>query len=479
MLPRLIKRYPELALIPLISLTQWIWSHSGTFWRSGHAGLLGDGWVLHTIACNYLDHGEFSYIGPKATLMQLPGYPFMIAQIYQWFGRDPRWIYGLQILLTCGLTPLLVFHLRPWLKSWRWLFAFLWIFDIHHLIYTTCLTTEFLIYCLWMISWVCLTKGINQNRWGLYSGGIFALGVAAWIKPLSLYILIFFGAALCLSLLKQWKKMLIAIVLALGIYALCLGPLIYRNYLISGECPRYSTISSFNFWYFNIPYFYNMKGEGSVQKIREQQVERMRDHLNHHGHQIAPIPPHIAHDRHAHIQALGINELEYAKIADELSKEFLAQNFWEYLRFHIQHGLQVFTVSNLSWLKLVYQSYEAHSFGFSPTSWWGILKAGNLQSWLLFCRILEVCSTLFFCCLAGVGGLILLIQKRFTLLHGLAWAAILYMPLVCGVNVWGRFRFLIMPMLIFLAVDGIKVLYELFLKWQRSDKNSATTIISK
>ena len=448
--------------MPLIALAQILWSGSGTFWRSAHAGLLGDGWVLHTIACNYLDHGVFSYIGTQPTLMQLPGYPFILAEVYRGLGRDPRWIYALQILITCLFTPFFIFHLRPYLGKWRWLFALVWIFDVHHLLYTTCLTTEFMIGLLWMGAWLWTAQGLRTGRWSPYSLGMVCLGAAAWIKPLSLYVVIFFWAAVALSLWGQWKRLLTALALGVGIYALCLAPLLVRNFQICGEFPRYTTISSFNFWYFNIPYYYNIKGEGSVEIIRERQVELMRQYLLSQGKNIEPIPPQIARDRQGHIQALGLDELEYSKIADELSSQFMQTHFFDYLKVHLRHGLQVFTVSNLDWLKLIYQSYDAHSFGFSFGGWKTILMQGDLTSWLLLCRILEVFCTLSFCALALVGTVVIVIKGRFTVFHGLAWAMVAYIPLVCGVNVWGRFRFLIMPMLIFLAIDGIKNVWEVY-----------------
>ena len=461
--------YPkELWLVPVVVFTQLLWSFQGVFWRGPISCLLGDAFVLHMMSINYLDHGAFLYREQVPTLFQLPGYPFLIATLYDTFGRDARWLLGLQVALTSMLTPLLVIALRPHLGPWRWLFATCWILDIHHLLYTTIMTTEFSICWLWVGAWVGYSKAHGPKKfWGLVVGTL-CLGCAAWIKPMSLYVL---GFALPFWWIAHWKislgQKIMGSLLALLIYGLTLTPLLLRNQAITGEFPRYCTISSFNIWYFNIPY-YLVKAEGiSVQRAREKQVELMRQHLNEQGANIPPIPASVAHDRSAHMVALGLNEMEYAHTADELAPEFFKQHGISYLVEHVWHGLKLFTVSNLSWLKLVFHSYDAHSFGWNPKEWVSIMGAWNISSWFLFCRLWELLTVGCFCALGLLGVLLRAWRKDIQSVHWMAMAFICYVPLVSGINVWGRFRFLIMPMLIFMAVDGLRLLW---FKWKPEPK---------
>jgi hypothetical protein len=147
-------------------------------------------------------------------------------------------------------------------------------------------------------------------------------------------------------------------------------------------------------------------------------------------------------------------------LADELAPSFFKQHGLSYVIDHISHGLNLFTVSNLSWLKLVFFSYDAHSFGWNPKEWLSILERWDKSSWFLFCRLWEILSVGIFCALGIIGVIIRIYRKNLMAIHWMAFAFILYVPLISGINVWGRFRFLIMPMLIFMAVDGLKLCYQ-------------------
>ena len=77
------KKIPaEISLIPIMAALHWLWYFQGTFWRSPHACWLGDGFILHTLAKNLLEHGQLLYAESTLTLTQLPAYPALIATIY-------------------------------------------------------------------------------------------------------------------------------------------------------------------------------------------------------------------------------------------------------------------------------------------------------------------------------------------------------------------------------------------------------------
>lgn len=385
----------------------WLWFFQGSFWRSPHASWLGDGFILHTMAQNLLEHGELLYNDPTPTLTQLPAYPILIATIYALGEGDTRWVLQFQMLFTCLSTPLFVYLLRPWLGRWRWLWAGFWILDLHQLLYTGCLTTEFWVCHCWMFAWILGSRSLSQQDLSRFLGAVFLLCVAAWFKPLSLYLPIFFFTSVALSSLTFSHRKLTFkknmpfgrtstwLILGVSLYSLSLCPLLIRNHQLTGQW-RYTTISSFNLWYFNIPYYLSLTGKTDLYSARGQQVDLMRIELNKNGAQLPPIPTDVANDRHAHRKALGIGEYHYAELADKLSATFFKQHFWGYLWQHLRHSLNIFTVSNLSWLKLVHQSFEPHSFSWSPAHWWSIIKKGNIKSWLLCCRLIEVSTVIMF-----------------------------------------------------------------------------------
>jgi uncharacterized membrane protein len=74
---------------------------------------------------------------------------------------------------------------------------------------------------------------------------------------------------------------------------------------------------------------------------------------------------------------------------------------------------------------------------------------------MLFCRLVEVFSVGFYLIAALFALGHFSIKKNMPAWVSLGLSFIVYVPLVCGVNVWGRFRYLFMPMLIAFAVIGI------------------------
>lgn len=72
--------------------------------------------------------------------------------------------------------------------------------------------------------------------------------------------------------------------------------------------------------------------------------------------------------------------------------------------------------------------------------------------------------------LACLGLAFMLLKKNLdvTTICGLSF--VLYVALVSGVNVWGRFRYLFMPMLIGLAVIGIKESAHIIARWKQTPK---------
>ena len=287
------KKIPaEISLIPIMAVLHWLWYFEGTFWRSPHACWLGDGFIFHTLAQNLLEHGQLLYADPTPTLTQLPAYPTLIASIYALSEGDTRCVLQFQMLFACLSTPLFVYLLRPWLGHWRWAWAGLWVLDLHQLLYTGCLTTEFWVCQCWMFAWLLGSSSlINQNLYG-FIGSTILLSTAAWFKPLSLYLPIFFFASLLLSaqILKQKKTAIrktnilgrTTLWIALGalLYLLSLSPMLIRNHKLTGQW-RYTTISSFNLWYFNIPYYRALKGEIDLHSARTQQVDLMRSRFTH------------------------------------------------------------------------------------------------------------------------------------------------------------------------------------------------------
>lgn len=445
------RNFSEWVLAPLAWLPLLIFYFSGSFDESPKAPILNDTKVLHAMALNYLESGVMSYTENIPTLTQLPLVPWFLAQVYRLFGEDPRNMIYFQIFLAGISIPLTVKLLNPILGKWRWAFGLLWIFDLHQITYPSIIITEFWIVQLWFPAWVFLYLGIQKDLTRYWVFSALCLGMAANIKPLSVYLpffLIPFLFALAKSgYLQRIKK----IALFLAVYLLCFIPLLTRNWHHTGEFPRYTTITSFNMWYHNLPYYKALESQISVPEARHYFVEVMRQRLNAEGANIPPIDLKTASGRHSHREALGLNEFEYAKHSDVLSKEYLKDHFWGYVGWHLRHAPNIFTISNLSWIKLTRHHFQAFSMGWNPMGWIEIAKRGGNELFFVFCRFWELGYSLLFLGLGTLGFFRL--RKLFDLrFFFFSWTFPLYVTLVCGVNVWGRFRYLFMPMLICLGL---------------------------
>jgi len=185
----------------------------------------------------------------------------------------------------------------------------------------------------------------------------------------------------------------------------------------------------------------------------------MRLALNEKGKNIPPINLNVASDRRAHRLALGLKEHEYSQLADELSKEYLKEHFWSYVAWHLRHGPRIFLVSNLSWIKLVYQHFDPFSLGWKPSQWLNLLTKGGKETFFVLCRFWELTYSLGFLGL-GLLGILRARQLQNPHLFFFTWSFPLYVMLISGVNVWGRFRYLFIPMLITLGLMGLMTLFK-------------------
>lgn len=428
---------------------------TGVFKKSPEACLLGDSWILHKMAVNYIDTGLMSYLDSTVTLFQLPFYPWLISIFYRIFGEDPRYILAFQIVMSSVLFSVIYKTFKHTVPTHSWVFLLFLILDIHILLYSSCLLTEFWVCFFWNLAWVCLyyfKKTDSRLYLVLWS---VLLGFAAWTKPFTVFLFPFMFV--CLLIVSPWirSKWKVFILTPL-IYFLILAPLFFRNYQHTGEIGRYSTISSFNAWYFNIAYHESKIFNKSLQEVRTEKVNEMREFIElNSGRKIDRIPESIANDRQAHVKALGVNEFEYSRYADKLASAYMKENFFSYAFNHLISGINIFTVSNLSWLKNFYYSFEAISFSqLSFDQIKNLFVNPTKQLLLLIFRFYE----LAFILMCGIGFLLLLIfslkELRLKLEIQYAILMIVYVTCISGVNVWGRFRYLFMPMFIYLGVLG-------------------------
>lgn len=454
---------------PLYILFQVGFINLGVFFKGPYSALLGDSFILHQMAHNYLNEGIMRYGESITTLFQLPLYPLLLSCFYNFFGEDPRYVLGFQILITSLFLPYFALSFKESIGRWCYLIYILLILDLHTLLYSSCLLTEYWVWLFWMSSLLCVFKYQKKQRARYLYIAFLMMGLAANTKPLSVYYPIFLVICLLIFnykfLLERKKEFLVGVLL----FIVSLSPLLLRNYQLTGEFPRYSTISSFNAWYFNIAYHQAARKGISIMESREQLVNRMREYLNQNFNKsISYIPKSIAADRSAHKEALELNEYEYAKIAEVLSAKYLKEHFLSYLYHHLKHSISIFSISNLSWLKLYFNEYDA--FSMSEMTFGEIVHLvleGDKKSLLMICRFYEIIfigvillSATLYCCL-----------KLRHILQSLpelyAVSMIGYVTLITGINVWGRFRYLIMPMLILLSVLGVRHLYHWYFRQNR------------
>jgi hypothetical protein len=461
----MVKSYEKLSswyiTFPSFLIVHFLFLSSGIYLKSEVACLLNDAWILHSMAVNYIEQGVMSFQDEGPTLFQLPFYPFIISCFYRVFGEDPRYVLGFQICVNAALLSFILTKTKRIMGKWNVILFLFLLFDVHVLLYASCLITEFWIFSFWLLSWffiACYERTEKVKFWFFH---VVCLSIMAWIKPLmgiwvpfSLLISFFF-----LSKIRfKWRL----ICLGLTLHMVLLTPLFIRNYQATGEIGRYSTISSFNAWYFNIVYYESKKNNVSIHDTREIYVNKMREHINKTENKNLPVIDwETANDRGRHVQALGLDEYKYAKVADELARDYMKKNFTSYSIHHILSGFKIFTTSNLSWFKQYYNNFETYSFASGGIS--GnvkVLMQMNFKSYFLAVRVYELIFVFF---LILFSSIYLILDWRkiihsYFLQYGLLFIA--YMVAISGVNVWGRFRYLFMPVLIYLGICGLKLVYE-------------------
>jgi hypothetical protein len=448
-----------LLFIPLAALTHISFIYGTDLLKSDSSCLLNDSWLIHNLAKSFAETGSMLMNG-EATLYQFPVYPLYISVFYNWFGIDPRYVLWSQIGMSILLINLAVRMTRKPLGLWRFLLGFLLCFDLHQVLYSSCLLTEFWVMTFWVLGLFFYLQYRIKKRFLFWCISISIFTFAANIKPLSLFLPLFLTFGLGLFNSKNVLNNLKLVISGCLIFILGMLPLLYRNYLISDQFPLLTTNSALALWYYNLPYA-RAKIEGrNIQEIRVEHVEVMRQYLLEEGRDIAPIPRKEALSRHGHREALGLNEFEYAVIANKLCANYLKNNFLTYVKVHLLSGLQIFTASNLSWLKLVYTKYDAVSFSgldFKTLKEWN--KNSDVRLYFLFSRIYELSYTFVLLGLSMLSCLYLILKKKFTLMHWACWLVIFYMICITGLNTWGRFRFLMMPILMYLGVEGLRNLF--------------------
>lgn len=436
---------------------QLAFAATGVFFNDSWACLSGDSWVLHRMAVHGLENGVLSYLEPRPTLTQLPAYPWLIALSYRVCGQDPRFLLGLQMLLGSLIVGVFTAALRARLQGWRHTVGLALVFDPHRLLYSSCLLSEFWVWLAWMAGFLMFLRYEKTGRSSWLAAAFASFGLAALTKPLAGFFGPFLAAGLLVLkprwCLARWK----AFILALALYGGLLAPLLWRNARLTGEFPRYTTVSSFNSVYFNLAYYEAQKNGESLASARTRMVNLLRAELERQrGVAIPEISQEIACDRWKHLQALGVGEYEYAALSDTVFARYLKEDGPGYLRAHFRGALDIFTVSNLSWFQYWFHAYEARSFsGLGWRGGWRVLRALDLDALFLIIRLLEVATAALLLPLSLLGALL---DKRNA--RDAAWLMaaffIIYVAAVSGINVWGRFRYLFMPFWFVLSAHGLK-----------------------
>jgi len=457
----ILKKHEWLVFVPLAFITHFAFAYNSVLFNGPMQSLLNDSWLLHCLGKSYVDEGQMMY-GGEYSLHQLPLYPLLISVFYRVFGEDPRYLLAFQIGLSIVFVNCMVRVCRGILGEWRFLLGLALCFDLHLVLYSACLLTEFWVMSFWALGLFFIYKFEKAKELRFWILSILSFCVAMNIKPLALFLPLFILLILLVlkeSFLGKLKLFGIAVLL----FILTISPLLVRNYLISNKFPLLTTISALNLWYYNISYARCLTEGLSLAEAKADQVEIMRQYLNANGHDIEPVPHPVYLDRHGHRHALGLTEFEYSEHANKLSSDFLKENFFSYSLCHISQSKNVFYISNLSWVKLVFHHYDAISYSglsFQKVKNW-IKNKEYKQVFFLFVRGYELCYSYGFLLLALIGAIFKIKNKDRSIFYWALWTVVLYVFLITGVNTWGRFRFLFMPFLMLLGMIGLKSFIEM------------------
>jgi 4-amino-4-deoxy-L-arabinose transferase-like glycosyltransferase len=194
--------------------------------------LVFDAFGYHARALGVLQSGTFASFGALRT----PGYPLFLAGVYSLFGVKPAVAIFIQVVLSSFTVALVYDWARMGIgRPAAIVAAAALAVEPHTVFYTVTLMTDTLFVLIFLGSVLTLMHGLRAKRLGLFALSGLLLGLATLVKPVGQYFPI---VAVVLILIYRgiaWRLRWRAIATLVVVFALAIGPWLYRNHAQYGH----------------------------------------------------------------------------------------------------------------------------------------------------------------------------------------------------------------------------------------------------
>lgn len=246
---------------------------SSRFWSADSPG-------YHNTAMAFLQTGAFAVSPAQPQVMQshrTPGFPLLIAGVYNLAGPQPAMV-SLALILLSQLTISVTYRIACKLsgRSVALTASALLALDVVSLAYSMMFLTEtlFTLFIVAMaLSGVYLFQ--HQHQWWRFGGVGLLLAFATFVRPVSYYLIVLLAVLLTARLLINRQYHLIAVKLPVLLlpFVILIGGWQIRN-LVYLDSLQFSTISGANLYYYRAASVVALRDRLSLEAARQKLVEQ-------------------------------------------------------------------------------------------------------------------------------------------------------------------------------------------------------------
>jgi 4-amino-4-deoxy-L-arabinose transferase-like glycosyltransferase len=209
-----------------------------------------DGVEFNQIAANIVQRHEYSINAGEPTTFRAPGFPLVLAFIYEIFGVDNYVAARIFFALIGALLIIPTFFLaREATNKLTAIFAALIVASYPNLIYYNIhFASEPLYTLLLATSALCLFRAIKQSSWQLFFVSGLVLGFAALTRPVAVLFFPFFAIAGLLLSSRHLKRSVWQVGFFCLAGVLTIAPWSARNYLAQEKFSLITTNGGSTFW---------------------------------------------------------------------------------------------------------------------------------------------------------------------------------------------------------------------------------------
>lgn len=233
----------------------------------------GDSLQYKNLAENLRLHGFFSEDGVRPDYFRVPGYPLFLAIIRSIFGT--YWLVSVFQIIAVYLTCILIWKIARSLGQERAGILGATLYAFEPMVIETSLIilsdTIFVLLIVWGI-YILFFSRLRERSSAVILAGVL-LAIATYFRPISIFLPIALLPFIFFQNYPHYKNIIKKSSLILVSFFAILLPWYVHNWQISGVF-GFSSLPTYNFFYYNLPEFYSIRDGKSPNTIRnELQIE--------------------------------------------------------------------------------------------------------------------------------------------------------------------------------------------------------------